>query len=130
MNEQIFNKIKKTSANAKLDPPTRVWNRLEYKLDRIDLEREKNWTSKIIYATSIAAVFIVIIVSISVLKKNDKVQLSVNDQSTLIIEDFQDENVIYQAYNVHELQNSYSKIQGNKTEYKLKNLKVNFNPKG
>ena len=130
MDEQIFNKIKETSNTAKLNPPTRVWNRLEYKLDRIDLEKKKKQTNKIIYASSIAAVFIVIIFSISILKQNNKIQLSVNDQSTLIIEDFQNENIIYQAYNVHALQNSYSKIQRENNEYKLKNLKVNLNPKG
>lgn len=129
MDEKLLNKIKLSSEKAQITPPTRVWNRLEYKLDRFDFEKKKNRTSRFIYASSVAAVFIFIISLIFVLK-SDTQKLSINDKSNIIVEGFHDNNTDYQVYNVHALKNYYSKLKNENQRNKFYSLKVNHSPKG
>lgn len=129
MDEKLLNTIKLSTENAQIEPPTRVWNRLEYKLDRFDFEKKKNRTSRIIYASSVAAVFIFII-SLIVVLKSDTQKLSINDKSNIIVEGFHDNDTEYQAHNVHSLKDYYSKLINENQKNKFYNLKVNPNPKG
>ncbi len=123
MNRELIENIKKSSNKATLEPPSRVWNRLEYKLDRFEFEKKKNRTNKLIYISSVAAVLITIVSLISFLKQ-DGLRYDINDKSELIFDDFDKSNANTQVYDVHILHNVYSK-QMKKTNYEFKTLKVN-----
>ena len=122
MNKELLNNIKNSSQKATLDPPSRIWNRLEYKLDRYEFEKKRNRTNKLIYISSVAAVLILIISLISFLKQ-DTYQNDIDTKSVLIIDNYNDLNSKNQVYNVHMLYDVYSKIGGN-IKYDLKEIKV------
>ncbi len=122
MNKELLNNIKNSSQKATLDPPSRIWNRLEYKLDRYEFEKKRNRTNKLIYISSVAAVLILIISLISFLKQ-DTYQNDIDTKSVLIIDNYNDLNSKNQVYNVHMLYDVYSKMEGN-IKYDLKEIKV------
>ncbi len=122
MNKELLENIKKASQKATLDPPSRIWNRLEYKLDRYEFEKKKDRTNKLIYLSSVAAVLILIISLIGVLKQ-DTYQNNTNTKSTLIIDNYNDLNNKNQVYNVHMLYDIYSKMDSD-IKYDFKEIKV------
>ncbi len=130
MKQETYNKLKNSSRKFEMTPPDRVWNRLEYKLDRLQFERKRNWKNKIVYAVSVAAVFIIIISFISLLKQDAR-EIGVNNKSEFIVNKTMNQNeASQQAYNVHTLNDFYSKLENNKYRNNFKSLKVNVNPKG
>jgi len=123
MNRELLENIKKSSNNATLEPPSRIWNRLEYKLDRYEFEKKKNKTNRIIYMSSVAAVLITIISLIGFLKQ-DSFQYNIDTRSEFILDNYNDINSNSQVYDVHILHDAYSR-QLEKTVYEFKELKVN-----
>ncbi len=122
MNKELLVNIKNSSQKATLNPPSRIWNRLEYKLDRYEFEKKKNRTNKLIYISSVAAVLITIISLIGFLKQ-DTYQDDTNAKSALIIDNYNGINDKNQVYNVHMLYDIYSKMDGD-IKYDFKEIKV------
>ncbi|HEB62214.1 MAG TPA: hypothetical protein ENI82_03585 [Bacteroidetes bacterium] len=130
MNEETYNKLKFNSQKFNLTPPDRTWNRLEYKLDRLQFEKNRNWKNKVVYVSSVAAVFIIIISFISILKQGAE-EIGVDNKSEFIVNKMDNTvNAEQQVYNVHTLNDYYSKMENNKYRNNFKSLKVNVNPKG
>ncbi len=130
MKQEIYKNLRNNSKKFELTPPDRVWNRLEYKLDRLQFERKRNWKNKVVYAISIAAVFIVIISFIGLLKQ-DAHEIGINTRSEFIVNRTMNlDEDSRQAYDVHTLNDFYSKMDNNKYHKNFKSLKVNLNPKG
>jgi len=123
MKRELLENIRKSSNNATLEPPSRIWNRLEYKLDRYEFDKKKNRKNKLIYLSSIAAVLITIISLIGFLKQ-DSFQYNIDNKSEFILDNYNNSNANSQVYDVHILHNAYSK-QMVKTVYEFKELKVN-----
>jgi len=129
MKEELLNNIKDISKDAHLEPPSRVWNRLEYKLDRFEFEKKENRKNKLIYISSVAAVFVVIISLITYLKSDNK-QIGVYANSRILIEEYQKNDITQQVYDIKVLNKYYSNLKQDKYTSKLKALKVNFQRKG
>ncbi len=123
MKRELLENIRKSSNNATLEPPSRIWNRLEYKLDRYEFDKKKSRKNKLIYLSSIAAVLITIISLIGFLKQ-DSFQYNIDNKSEFILDNYNNSNANSQVYDVHILHNAYSK-QMAKTVYEFKELKVN-----
>ncbi len=130
MKEESYKKLKFNSQNFKLSPPDRTWNRLEYKLDRLQFEKKRNWENKIIYAASVAVVLILIVSSISILKQETQ-ENNINSKSKFIVnKKISTNDFEQQVYNIHTLNEYYSKMESDKFRSYFKKLKVNNKPKG
>lgn len=123
MKKELIDNIKKSSEKAELSPPDRIWNRLEYKLDRFEFDKKKERNNKLIYFSSVAAVLLLIISLIGFLKE-DSFQYSINTQSTVIIDDVNYNDAEHQVSNVYILHELYSQ-QEDRLKYDFKQLKVN-----
>jgi hypothetical protein len=130
MKEESYNKLKFNSQEFELTPPDRTWNRLEYKLDRLQFEKKRNWKNKIVYASSVAAVFILLVSFISILKQ-DAQEIGTNSKSEFLVnKTIINKSIEQQVYNVHTLNDFYTKMENNKYKKYFKKLKVNPDPKG
>ncbi|HHH52811.1 MAG TPA: hypothetical protein ENK91_04075 [Bacteroidetes bacterium] len=130
MERKLFEGLKQDSKNYQATPPDRVWSRIEYKLDRAQFERKRNNKNKLIYGISVAAVIIFLISFISILKQ-DYNELGTDAKSEFIVNrSINNSSDLQQVYDVHILHDYYSKIEKNKYQEHLKNLKVNPSPKG
>ncbi len=129
MDNYTIEKIKEISNNAKMTPPDRVWNRLEYKLDRMELEYNKNRNNKLVFVSSIAAVMIILFASIF-LMKNEIGEPDIYQKSNMIIINFDTKASNHQAYDIHYLKEYYSRYQIKEEALKPKKLIVNHTPNG
>ena len=130
MKDKLFDIIKNKASDLELNPPDRAWNRLDYKLDRLQFEKKRNWKNKMIYAASIAAVFLIIISSINFLSSGTR-EIKTNNKSEFLVSSSDNQNTIrQQAYNVHTLKGYYSKYKKQHYRNHIKNLKVNNKAKG
>ena len=128
MNEELFDKIRQKSEQYRLDPPKRVWNRIEYRLDRYDFNRKDEWRRKLLFASSVAAMIIFIVAAIFVLKQDG--EPSANQRSAmLLISNNVDAAASNQVYNVHDLNGYYDKLKVNENSYANKKIKVNYKHK-
>ncbi len=121
MDNYTIEKIKEISDNAKMTPPDRVWNRLEYKLDRMEIEHSKNKNNKLVFVSSIAAVLIVLFGGIF-LMKNEIVKPDIYQKSNMIIMNLEAKTNNHQAYDIHHLKEYYSRYQIKEEALKPKKL--------
>jgi hypothetical protein len=126
MDEKLLNELKMKSDNFRMDPPSRVWNRLEYKLDRFELSKKERSRGVILYISTIAAVFVTVI-SIVILIKSDVKEITAFEKSEIIIESNSNSNNAVETYNIHKLKSYYDKIDLSKYQNSNNNLKVNTN---
>lgn len=124
MDEKLLNELKMKSDNFRLDPPSRVWNRLEYKLDRFELSKKERSRGIMLYLSTVAAVFITV-VAIVFLIKSDVKEISSFERSEIIIECNSNSDNNAETYNIHKLKNYYNKIDNSKYQNSNNNLKVN-----
>lgn len=124
MDEKLLNELKMKSDNFRMDPPSRVWNRLEYKLDRFELSKKERSRGVILYISTIAAVFVTVI-SIVILIKSDVKEITAFEKSEIIIESNSNSNNAVETYNIHKLKSYYDKIDLSKYQNSNNNLKVN-----
>ncbi len=129
MDNYTIEKIKEISKNATMTPPDRVWNRLEYKLDRMEIEHNKNRNNKLVFTSSVAAVLIVLFGSIF-LMNNEITEPDIYQKSNMIIINLESKTNTHQAYDIHHLKEYYSKYQIKEEALKPKKLLVNHNPNG
>jgi len=122
MNEELFERIKQQSDGFRLEPPARVWNRIEYKLDRYAIRKRSKWRRKMHYAVSVVAVVIFTVMAILVLKQ-DKVTTVAHRCDLLIIDSGSDNTK--QVYNVRDLNEFYNKLKTNKYSSAMKKIRVN-----
>ncbi len=129
MDNYTIEKIKEISKNAKMTPPDRVWNRLEYKLDRMEIEHNKNRNKKLIFTSSVAAVLIVLFGSIFLIK-NEIEEPNIHQKSNMIIMNLEPRTNTHQVYDIHYLKEYYSKYHIKEEALRPKKLLVNQNPNG
>lgn len=124
MDEKLLNELKMKSDNFRLDPPSRVWNRLEYKLDRFELSKKERSRGIMLYLSTVAAVFITV-VAIVFLIKSDVKEISAFERSEIIIESNSNSDNNAETYNIHKLKSYYNKIDNSKYQNSNNSLKVN-----
>jgi len=124
MDEKLLNELKMKSDNFRLDPPSRVWNRLEYKLDRFELSKKERSRGIMLYLSTVAAVFITVI-AIVFLIKSDVKEISSFERSEIIIEINSNSDNNAETYNIHKLKSYYNKIDNSKYQNSNNSLKVN-----
>lgn len=123
MDDKLLNELKMKSDNFKLDPPSRVWNRLEYKLDRFELNKKERSRGVILFLSTLAAVFVTV-VAVVFLIKSDVKEISAFERSEIIIESNSNSNNAAETYNIHKLKSYYDKIDLSKYQNTNNNLKV------
>ena len=129
MTDETLNRIKMESNKYRLNPPDRVWNRLEYKLDRFELKKKEHSKSRILYLGSIAAVLVILIGIISLLKSDIR-ELSVYEKSEILIEEMRSSDNMHEAYNIHKLKNYYDKLNTSRFKNNSTSIRVNTNIEG
>lgn len=129
MTEDCIKKIKMESNNYRLNPPDRVWNRLEYKLDRFELKKQEQKKGRFVNIISAAAV-IIILAGIISLVRSDISEFSVNEKSEILIEDLIDSGVSHEAYNIHTLKNYYEKLNTSRFKNEKNSIRVSSNIQG
>jgi hypothetical protein len=123
MNDKLLKELKMESENFRLDPPLRVWNRLEYKLDRFELNKKERSRGVILYLSTVAAVFVTV-VAVVFLIKSDVKEISTFERSEIIIESNFNSNNAAETYNIHKLKSYYDKKDLSKYQSRNNNLKV------
>jgi len=129
MTEESLKRIQMESNNYILNPPERVWNRLEYKLDRFELKKQEQKKGRFINMISAAAV-IIILAGIISLVRSDISELSVNAKSEILIEDLINSEITREAYNIHTLKNYYEKLNTSRFKNQKTSIRVSSNIQG
>ncbi|MGE5356120.1 MAG: hypothetical protein ACM3PT_07765 [Deltaproteobacteria bacterium] len=120
----MLNNIRSKSNNYTLDPPERVWGRLEYKLERFELKKQERSKGRLIFISSAAAVIVIITGIIGLIRSEVRI-ITTNEKSEIIIEDNNNTYKANEAYNVHDLMEYYNRL--NTTKYRNPNTELEVN---
>ena len=129
MTEESLDRIKMESENFRLNPPERIWNRLEYKLDRFELKKQEQSRGRFIYIISAAAVIIILVGIISLIR-SDVAELTINEKSELLIEDLINTDGTHEAYNIHTMKNYYNNLNTSRFKNNSVSIRVSSDIKG
>ena len=106
MENDIFNKIKDKKDEFTLQPPARVWNKLAFDLEKNEFRKKESFFRRV-FAISTIAAMLVIFIFISKMVTSSQKDVSVMENSDLIIEQENIRNI--KSYNVHMLIDQYGK---------------------
>ena len=129
MSDEILNRMKEQSRSFRSVPPERVWNRMEYKLDHYELKRKGEFRNKISYLISSAAVLVLITAAITLLKSDIK-EISIYEQSSILIESPALTQPNRQTYNIRQLKEHYNKFSTDKYSDVDATIRVNTDIEG
>jgi hypothetical protein len=124
MTEEMLNRIITDSKDYSLEPPERVWGRLEYKLDRFELKKKEQSKGRRVFISSAAAVIVIIVGIIGLIRSEVRI-INTNERSEIIIEDNLNHFKSSEAYNIQSLKNYYDKL--NTTKYRNVNSEISVN---
>lgn len=122
MENDIFSKIKTKKDEYTLQPPERVWNKLAFNLEKNEF-RKKEIFFRRVFAFSTIAAMLVIFFFISKMVTSTQNNISVLENSNLIIE--QENFIDSKSYNVHMLIGQFDKNKKLKDFNSEREIKVN-----